>query len=135
MAKYVLTNPSITINSVNLSGHIASVTLTESYADVQTTAFGDGAQTRVAGLGDHSLSLAFHDDFSASQVHQTIYPLVGSTTTVAVKPVNATTSTTNPSFTCTVLVSEWPVINGNVGDLASADVSWPVSGGITKSTS
>jgi hypothetical protein len=35
----------------------------------------------------------------------------------------------------TVLVTEWPILNGAVGDLAAADVTWPISGVITKSIS
>ncbi|HEY7824865.1 MAG TPA: radical SAM protein [Acidimicrobiia bacterium] len=134
MAKFVLTNPAISINSVDLEDHVASVTLSESYAEVPTTAFGDTAITRIAGLGDHSITLSFHEDFASSEVHQTIYPLLGGTTTVTVKPVNTTTTTDNPSFSMTVLVTEWPILNGAVGDLASADVTWPVSGAITKTT-
>jgi len=135
MAKFVLTNPEIEINSVSLADHVASVTVSESYAEVATTAFGDTAVTRVAGRGDHSVSLDFHEDFSAAEVHATIYPLLSGTTTLVVKPVNETTSSTNPSYTMTVLVTEWPLLNGAVGDLATASVTWPVSGSITVATS
>lgn len=135
MAKFVLTNPEIQINSVSLADHVASVTVSESYAEVATTAFGDTAVTRIAGLGDHSVSLDFHEDFSATEVHATIYPLLSGTTTLVVKPVNETTSSTNPSYTMTVLVTEWPLLNGAVGDLATASVTWPVSGSITVATS
>jgi hypothetical protein len=135
VAKFVITNPEITIGGVDLSDHIASVTLTENYAEVATTAFGDTAVTRIAGLGDHSLSLDFHEDFAASEVHATISPLIGSTTAVTIKPVNETTAATNPQFSATVLVTEWPLLSGTVGDLASASVSWPVSGAITTATS
>lgn len=134
MAKLVYTNPLITINSVDLSDHIASVTINETFAEVPTTAFGSTAVTRVAGLGDHSITLAFHEDFAASSVHQTIYPLKGTTTTVTVKPVNTTTSSSNPSFSVTALVTEWPTINGSIGELATADITWPISGVVTKST-
>jgi hypothetical protein len=135
MSKFVLTNPVITVGGVDLSDHIASVTLTESYAEVATTAFGDSAVTRIAGLGDHSISLDFHEDFAATEVHATIAPLVGATSTFSVKPVSGTTSATNPVFSGTMLVTEWPLLNGAVGDLASASVTWPVSGSITTSTS
>jgi len=135
MAKFVLTNPEIQINSVSLASHVASVTVSESYSEVATTAFGDTAVTRIAGLGDHSVSLDFHEDFSATEVHATIYPLLSGTTTLVVKPVNETTSSTNPSYTMTVLVTEWPLLNGAVGDLATASVTWPVSGSITVATS
>lgn len=135
MAKFVLTNPEITVNSVDLSDHVGSVTVTESYAEVATTAFGDTAVTRIAGLGDHSVSLDFHEDFASSEVHATIASLVGGTTTVTVKPVSETTTATNPSFSMTVLVTEWPLLNGAVGELASASVTWPVSGSVTTATS
>lgn len=134
MAKFVIKNPLITVNSVDLSDHIASVTLTTTVDEVETTAFGDNGRTRVGGLEDNSVSLSFHEDFAASEVHQTIYPLIGSTTTVTVKPITTTTSSTNPSFSMSVLVTEWPILNGAVGDLATAEVSWPVSGTITKTT-
>lgn len=134
MAKFVLVSPVITVGAVDLSDHIASISLNETRAEVPTTAFGNTAVTRIAGLGDNSITLSFHEDFASSEVHQTIYPLIGSTTSVTVKPVNATTATDNPVFSMTVLVTEWPVLNGAVGDLAGADVTWPVSGVITKTT-
>ena len=135
MPKFVLTNPVISVNSVDLTSHIASVSLNTTRAEVPTTAFGDTAVTRIAGLGDSSITLSFHEDFAATEVHQTVYPLIGSTASITVKPVNTTTSSANPVFSMTVLVTEWPILNGAVGDLAVADVTWPVSGTISKTTS
>lgn len=134
MSKFVLINPLIEINSIDLADHVASVSLNETRAEVPTTAFGNTAVTRIAGLGDNSITLSFHEDFGVSEVHATIFPLIGSTTTVVVKAVNGTTTTTNPSFTMTCLVTEWPILNGAVGDLATADVTWPISGSISKTT-
>lgn len=134
MARIVLTNVAVTINSVDLSDRIANVSLSQSFAEVETTAFGDTARTRVAGLGDNSVSLDFHQDFAAAEVEATIAPLVGSTTTITIKPASGAVSATNPSYTFTALVTEWTPINGAVGDLATASVTWPISGAITKST-
>lgn len=135
MAKLVFNNPRITINSVDLTSKIAQVSLEMSFAEVETTAFGNTAVTRVAGLGDHSFGASFHQDFAASDVEATIYPLLGTTTTVTVKAVNTTTATDNPLYTFTVLVTEWAPVSGSVGELLTADVSWPVSGGVTKTFS
>jgi len=135
MAALVLTNAYITINSVNLSDHIASVTLTTADDVIETTAFGSTARTRVAGLGDNSVALEFHQDYATSNVEATIYPLLGSTTTVVVKPNGSSTAATNPSYTFTALVSEWTPLNGAVGELATASVTWPISGEITKAVS
>jgi hypothetical protein len=135
MAKLVFNNPKITINSVDLTDQIAQVSLDMTFAEVETTAFGNTAVTRVAGLGDHSFGASFHQDFAASEVEASIYPLLGTTTEVTIKAVNSTTATDNPLYTFTVLVSQWAPIAGAVGELLTADITWPVSGGITKTFS
>jgi len=135
MARIVLTNAYITINSVNLSDHIASVTITSSDDIVETTAFGSTARTRIGGLTDNSVALEFHQDYATSSVEATIYPLLGNTTSIVVKPNGATTAADNPSYTFTALVSEWTPLNGAVGELATASVTWSISGEITKAVS
>jgi hypothetical protein len=133
MARLVLTNAYVTINGVNLSDHIASITLTTTDDVVETTAFSStAARTRIAGLADNSVAFEFHQDYATSSVEATIYPLLGSTTAVIVKPNGATTATDNPSYSFTALVSEWTPLGGAVGELATASVTWPISGAITK---
>jgi len=133
MARIVLTNAYITINGVNLSDHIASVTLTTNTDVVETTAFGSTARTRISGLFDNSVALEFHQDYAASSVEATIYPLVGAApTAVVVKPNGATTSATNPAYSFNALVSEWTPLNGAVGELATASVTWTIDGAISK---
>lgn len=135
MARLVLTNAYITVNGVNLSDHIASVTLTTNRDVVETTAFSStAARTRIGGLADNSVTLEFHQDYATSSVEATIYPLLGSTTSVVVKPNGSTTATDNPSYTFSVLVSEWTPLNGAVGELATASVTWSIDGAITKAT-
>ena len=143
MARLVLTNVEVTIGAVDLSNHIASVTLGSTYDVVETTAFAGvsgpagnvplAAKTRTAGLVDNSVTLEFHQDFAASSVEQTIYPLLGTTVAVVVQPVaSGSVDATNPSYTFQAVVSEWTPLNGAVGELATASVTWPITGAITK---
>jgi hypothetical protein len=143
MARLVLTNVEVTIVGVDLSNHIASVTLGSTYDVLDTTAFKggnvpDAARQRTAGLVDNSVTFEFHQDFAnagvdSTPVEQTIYPLLGELTTVVVQPVaSATQGPTNPTYTFQALVSEWTPLNGAVGELATASVTWPISGMITK---
>ena len=135
MARIVLTNAYVTVNSVDVSDHVASVTLNSSIDVVETTAFSStAARTRIGGLADNSITLEFHQDYASGSIEATIYPLLGTTTSVVVKPNGSTTSASNPAYTSTVLVSEWTPLNGAVGELATASVTWPVSGAITKAT-
>ena len=132
MAKLVLTDANITLNSTDISANVAAVTVNSTAAEVETTAFGQGAVTRVGGLKDNSVTLSLHNDYSA--VEGLIYPLIGSTTTIVVKPNGTAVGSANPSYTATVLVTEWTPVNGAVGELNTADVTWPISGTITKAT-
>jgi len=133
MARIVLTNAFISVGGVDLSDLVASVTLNETYDIVETTAFSStAAKTRVAGLEDNSITLEFHQDYATGEVEQTIYPLLGQASAVIVKPNGSSTSAFNPSYTCSAIISEWTPINGSVGELATASVTWPVTGAITK---
>jgi hypothetical protein len=130
----VITNASVTIGSVDLSSSIKKVSLTSSRAEIETTTFGNTAKRRVAGLIDNKVSLDFNQDFSASSVEASIYSLLGTTATVVIKPNGSTASATNPSYTFTALVTEWMPLDAQVGELASASITWPIDGTITKAT-
>lgn len=122
----------MTINSVILSDHISSITIDTKEEILETTGFGSSAKTRVAGLVDNSVSIEFFQDFASTNVEATIYPLLGSTTTIVVSPTSSAASSTNPTYTFIALVSEWQPLKGAIGALATASVTWPISGTITK---
>jgi hypothetical protein len=134
MAKLVLKDVNVVFNGTDISSNVASVSLVSSAAEVPTTAFGNAAITRVSGLIDNSVTFSIHNDYNA--IDGLFFPLVGSTAvTCTIKPNGtAAASTANPSYTFSVLVTEWQAVNGAVGELATADVTFPISGAITKST-
>ena len=135
MAKLVLTNANINFNGTDISSNVASVTLSTTAAEVSTTAFGSTAQTRVSGLFDNSVTFSIHNDYNA--IDGIFFPLVGSTAVTCIIRPNGTgaATATNPSYTFSVLVTEWTPVNGAVGELATADVTFPISGAITKAVS
>lgn len=142
MAVIVLTDVSVEIGGVDLSDHIASISLASNADAVETTAFGtSGARSRVGGLKDNSITIDFHQDFAATEVEATIYPLIGTLTNVVVKPTSGAISATNPAYKMDdtagagqVLVTEWTPVNGAVGELATASVTWPITGAVVKTT-
>jgi hypothetical protein len=132
--KLVLNNANITFNGTDISSYVAQVSLSTSAAEVETTAFGSTARTRISGLIDNSVTFSIHNSYNT--IDGIFFPLVGSTAvTCVIKPNGTgTASTANPSYTFSVLVTEWTPVNGAVGDLATADVTFPISGAITKGT-
>ena len=131
MAKLVLTNANIVLAGTDVSANVASVQIETSVDEVETTAFGPGnGKTRVGGLLDTTISLSMHNDYSA--IEGLVYPLIGSTTSIVIKPNGTAVSTANPSYSATLLITGWSPVNGAVGELASVDCAWPVSGTVTK---
>ena len=135
MARIVLTNASITFASTDISSYVSSVTLSTSLDVVDTTSFGSTARSRVAGLADNQVTVEFFQDFASGALESVIYPTIGTSAAMIVKPVAGSATATNPSYSFNALVSEWQPLSGAVGELATASVTWPISGAITKATS
>lgn len=135
MAQIVLTDASITINSISLGNRANNVELNFEVDSVEITAFGDTGHKFTGGLQNVSCNIEFMQDFAASNVEATIYPLVGTTTTVVIKPTSGAVSATNPSYTISdaFLASHQPVA-GAVGELAMTSLSF-TGGVLAKATS
>ena len=130
----VITNANVTIGGVDLSSHITRVTLSTTRAEIDTTTMGNTARRRVSGLADSSVAIDFNQDFAAAQVEATLYPLVGLTAAVVVRPNGTATGAANPSYSFNALVTEWMPLDAQVGELATASITWPIDGTITKAT-
>lgn len=136
MAKFVATDYKITINGTDFSSSLAAATLDISAAEQEVTAFGDTYVQRISGLKDASISLDFHQDFGASSVDATLFPLLGAQATVVITPTSGTTSATNPAYSGVFLCTEYQPYASSVGDLATLSVSWPLADGtIARATS
>jgi hypothetical protein len=136
MAKQVLTNVAVTFGTANqdITSYVASVTLNLSKAEVATTSFGSsGAVTRIAGLADNSVTLELHQDYPT--IEKLFYDAwnAGTAVPMTVKP-NGTgaASSSNPQYAFSVLPLTWQPISGAVGDIATASVTYPVDGAVTK---
>jgi hypothetical protein len=135
MAIFVATDFSVSINgSTALASYLTQVELKTSANDVTTTAFGSTWVTRVAGLKEGSLTLAFNQDYAATMVDATLWPLLGSNATVVIKPANTATSTANPAYTAICLVTDLTPVSGQIGDLATFSVTWPTNGTVSRAT-
>ena len=135
MAIFVATDFSVTINgSTALNSYLTQVELTATATDVTTTAFGSTFVTRVAGLKEGSLTLAFNQDYASGTVDATLFPLLGANATVVIKPTSSAVSSANPSYSAVCLVTELTPVSGTIGDLSVFTVTWPTTGAITRAT-
>ena len=134
MAVFLNNGVSVTVNSVDLSDHVTSITLNRTFDELEVTAMGDSGHKFVKGLEASSITLDFLNDTATGEVLQTLQAAWGTNVTVVVKQTSAAVSATNPSYTMTCLVNNTTDINGAVGDLGTQSVTWNVSGTIAVAT-
>ena len=136
MAKLVIKDAVVIVAGTTITDNVAAVTINSEAAEVVTTSFGSGgAVTRVSGLIDNSVTFSIHNDYPA--IDALFLPLVGSTAVpVTVKPAGtANAGTATPHYEFNALITNWTPVNGAVGELNTADVTFPISGAITKKVS
>jgi len=134
MAVYLSNGVVLTVNAVDLSTLVSSVTINRSFDELEVTAMGDSGHKFVKGLEASSITIDFFNDEATSKTLQTLNSTWGTNTTVTVKQTSAATSATNPLYTMSCLVNNTTPVNGAVGDLSTQSVTWNVSGTIVITT-
>ena len=126
---------SVTVNSIALSDHTNSVTLNYEIESQDATVMG-GQRAFIGGIQNNSLEVTLYQDFASASVEATIYPLVGTQTTVVLKPTSSAVSSTNPSYTLanTFLSAHTPIAAGDVGSTSPVTLTF-TGGTLTKATS
>lgn len=137
MAEQVFTDASVTINSVDLSDRVKSVTLDYSVETHDNTAMGDTTRSKIAGFLNWTVTVEFMQDYAAAQVDATLYPLVGAAAfPVALLPVKTGgVSATNPSFTGNAILENYQPITASIGELGTVSVTFSSAGTLTRATS
>jgi hypothetical protein len=120
----------LTVNAVDLSTLVSSVTINRAFDELEVTAMGDSGHKFIKGLEASSITIDFFNDEATAKTLQTLNSTWGTNTTVTAKQTSAITSATNPLYTMTCLVNNITPINGAVGDLSTQSVTWNVSGTI-----
>ena len=134
MSVYLSNGVVLTVNAVDLSTLVSSVTINRSFDELEVTAMGDSGHKFIKGLEASSITIDFFNDEASAKTLQTLNSTWGTNTTVTVKQTSAAASATNPLYTMTCLVNNITPINGAVGDLSTQSVTWNVSGVIAVTT-
>lgn len=132
MAVFVLTDASVTINTVDLSSYVTNVTFTYEKDSVETTAMGATGHVYTGGLQNLSVALELNNDLAAGKVFDTLWSAVGSgSNTLVVKSLSS--GTPNPVLTVSnSFLPSAPVISGATGDLSKVSVTFQ-GGSVVKS--
>jgi len=110
--------------TTDITDQVSSVVLTQSVDALEKTAMGDTARKFTAGLGTSSCTITVYASYASNESYAVLQPLVGAAAVyVKVNPTSAVDSATNPGFEITSsFLAQLPVINSNIGELATFDI-------------
>jgi len=135
MAIFLQNNVGVKINSVDLSDHITSVSLSQIFDELEVTALGDTAHKFAKGLEASTLTLDFLNDFAAANVQATLQAAYGTTVTAVILPVKGTAvSATNPLYTVSIIVNNLTPLNGAVGDISTSSMTFTCNSTVVQTT-
>lgn len=135
MAKEVLTNPKVVVNSVDLSDHAYSIEMPSAAEEVDVSSFGStGYREFLVGLKDASITVGFFNDHSSASVADTIQPLADSGGTFPLKIWPNASGTV--VYTMTARAFSKPLVAGAIGEANRIEVTFRNGGtaGITRGT-
>jgi hypothetical protein len=123
-----LSNPVVLIGAssaatTDITDQVSAVTVNYVVEALEDTAFGSTARTNTAGLQSNSATLTLYASFASSESYAILAPLVGTKCYIKVTPASGANTATNPGFELTnTYLSALPVMNANLGELATYDI-------------
>jgi len=124
-----LSNPNVTVSAVSLQDQCQGLVFTRTIEALESTAFGTGSRSYVAGLENSTLQLDLYASFAASETYATLKNLVGTQVTVSWSPSATSPGTaTNPTMTLTGAYLEALPYTLAMGSLGTMSISF--TGGV-----
>ena len=123
-----LSNPVVLIGAssaatTDITDQVSAVTVNYVVEALEDTAFGSTARTNTAGLQSNSATLTLYASFASAESYALLSVLVGTKCYIKVTPASGGNTATNPGFELTnTYLSALPVINANLGELATYDI-------------
>jgi len=140
MAIYLDNNVGLKIATVDLSQYVTSISLTQTFDEVETTAMTTSASashTFAKGLEASTLTVDFLNDWAASAVQATLQAAYGTTVTAVIIPVKGTAvSATNPLYTVSILVNNLTPVGspGTPSDFARSSMTFTCNSSVAYAT-
>lgn len=134
MATRILTDARIEVDANVLSDDANQVELSYEAETQDDTVFGDDTRSNKGGLKNWTMSITFLQDWDAAAVDAILFPLVGSTVTVKLRPTSAAIGTGNPEYVGLGVLSSYTPMGNSVGELASAPVEFVAAGTLARNT-
>lgn len=124
MAQYIPMTQA-TVNSVSVSDHLISCVLTKSKESQDITTQADSYRKYGAGLENVTVTMELQLDQAAASISATLEALVGSTTTLVMRPMSGAAGATNRVYTVTgAYLESFSSIDGSLGAIATTSATF-----------
>lgn len=131
----ILKNAFVSINGVNLSGQVRSLSLTPGIEPQDDTAMGDNTRTSEAGLKIWALTVQFFINYGSGSVDATLFPLLGAAPfPVIVRPDAGAQAPSNPGFSGNMILVSYTPVSGEVGAEHLVQAEFAAAGDLTRAT-
>jgi len=135
MAVHKFYNAYVSINSVDLSDHVKSVTLNTGAESLDATKMSDTTRNFIGGLLTATLSIDFEQDYASAKVDATIAAVgLGASTAIEIRPDAGSVAPTNPKWTGSWVLTSYQPVGGTVGDLHMTQLQCVPAGAVTRAT-
>lgn len=123
---YTLSNPSVTVATVDLSDNCRTATLNIGFDSLEITAFSDSGRKYAPGLQSVEVTLELFNAYGTGDVEATLYDVLGDgTTTIVIAATPGAASASNPVYTITnAMLATQPVVSASVGELQTVSVTF-----------
>ena len=140
MAIYLDNNVGLKIATIDLSQYVTSITLTQTFDEVETTSMStssSASHTYAKGLESSTLAVDFLNDHAAAAVQATLQAAYGTSVTAVVIPVKGTAvSATNPLYTVSILINNLTPVGapGTPADYARSSMTFTCTSSVAYAT-
>ena len=126
MAKTILTGAFLAVGAgaVDLSDHVRSISIDLKTDIIDATCMTNTYKDKLAGFTDWSVDVEFAQDYASGKVDATLFPLIGTSVALVIRPSSAARSATNPEFTGSGIMESYSPLSGKVSDLNTNKVKF-----------
>lgn len=122
--KLTLKAPFFSVDGVDLSDRVESLTLTTDVESNDAASGGDATRGMLAGLKNWGVEVTFRQDYAAANVDATLFDKLGTDCALVIRPSTAVIGATNPQYTGTGLLTAYTPLAGSVGGVIDAPATW-----------
>jgi hypothetical protein len=135
MSKQTFAAPFFSVDGVDLSDRVESLTLTYESEANDAASGGDKTRIMLPGLKNWGVEVNFRQDYAAAKVDATLFDKMSTNNALVIRPDVGVIGATNPEYTGLGLLTNYTPLAGAIGAVIDAPVTWVPAGDLARAES